>query len=231
MILFGVIQSSKTGGGGGATCAYPLDASESELINLGFDGKLTMSNGDQTGEYTIQGGLTSNEQWGAAPTGVGSQEVATYDASIGKKAIETFVNEMGSGTYQDWYSRVFIETADFSKRFEARVYPAADGTFDLWADSTEFMQTKIVDNIDLSLPISIITDADAGTTAVRYDGTDYQVSAIAWTDVIILMSAFEFSGVASEHAGKVIRRTIRTNAANYTGSYETGTTDICGNTI
>jgi len=164
----------ETGVGTGETtpgpivCYYPLNASAASLISLGYDGRLALSNTNQTGTYSLQSGLVSAESYAAAAL---SSSVAL---DYGTKAFEwsyslpTIVGGVGSaavtisaGAYPVPFSATAIA------RFECIAFDDGSFTVSVYNGATQVYTNSGT----ASGTITMIFDAASGGFAVKINGT------------------------------------------------------------
>lgn len=214
------------------SCAYPLDAPQGEILAAGYDGRLTTSDGDQTVEYLIQSQLAGLFDWAAAPvnTLAGTGQKFDYSAP-GKKAVE--IQPLNLPTIVDGAvsAEVAIAVPNLSTIYSLRVGSNLSEGFFISAVSG-FTPGVIAQNLP-SPPtsVAIVYDKDANQIYIRYNGVNYQTTAANLTDVIMVASGTEFANVGAGDTGKAVRWRAETNASKLLGSFESGTTDPCGNLI
>lgn len=213
-------------------CAYPLGATEAEVTGFGFNGRLTLSNSDQTGTYTANG---TNRTFGAFPANPLSP--ANIDFTSGNKVVEfvcTPSQLTGAGS-----SRVdlnfYITTLLGSTIFGGRVRCADDGTFDVSIIRRAFTVGTVNDvAVDGSgnIIIGFAMNGAAGTCAAVVQNTPVLLSNSTFTPQagIIVFTTQEVA-VAEGDVGKTFITTARTDAATITQTYAGGATDACGNTL
>lgn len=220
------------------SCTYPLDASEIEIQEVGYAGKLVMSEEDQTGQYTVQSGLVSNETYIAAPVNITLGTSAKLDFSgTGKKVVELQVQQfdLNNLSQSDGYT-VGITITNSSLTTLYTVYfttgSAGSGSYNLGVSGNGFGGDVVLLS-DISAPLSaaIVYDGTTGQVYVRYNGVNYATTSAALGDMVGVLSVEELSGASSGVAGNVVRGRFETNASSFIGSYEVGSTDVCGNTI
>ena len=208
-------------------CAYPMDATEAEILALGLDGKLTMSNSEQTGTYTIQGGLASSETFAAG-------SLTAIDYTTGIKATE-HIFSLPTITGGDGLSGVIatasLDENPFSGSAPVRVKAVAvnDGTF---------LASVMVDNSTVwSGPcaatgrFTIIADGSTGALTVKLDGVELTLSDPVYTvqDALLTCSVEEPAGINPLYAGTTASWTLVTNASDLT--YAEGAGTVCGQSV
>lgn len=216
----------------GYVCTYAFNADASVITGfLGCDGRLTLSGGDQKGSYLTTGaGFLA----GMAPSGVDTDTQQSFDPSVGKMAIEFAVTiPANSGT------DVVVVSAAFGTVGET-LYTNLDitaevgGTFgiDLYTSAGVFVNHYTASGL-LSAPLraGIMTDGDASTIQLYLDGvavTMANPSLPPNPNTYMAMFVQEFAGA---QAALTYDIQAVTSASDMTGSYPSGTVDICGNPV
>lgn len=216
-------------------CAYPLDASPSEVAQVGYS-PLALSGGDQTCTYTIDGAPAQNVQALAFAANATLGTSATLNITTGQKVVQ-FVTTMpatvggGSGTaaYQVEHT---IATTAFSTIAQVK--------FQLDANGDKYVEaylgaTLVFSDMPASFPsvIDMRFDCDAGTAAFAFDGVAQSLSSNTFTpaQALPIVAIYEKTDSPSGDAGEQIIVSLRTNAADITGTQPAGYTDACGNAI
>ena len=221
------------------SCAYPLDAAAGEITGAGYAGKLTMTESDQTGAYTVQSGLGAPETHAAAPTNFTVGTSAKLDFSgTGKKAVEFQpqqfdLTNVSSGT-TPYAMGMVVATPDFATLYVVNINhdDSNPGKYKINTSESGFGVADLVTNIStLPTDVAIVYDGTAGQVYVRYNGTNYATTAATLSDMVGALAVTETAGTPAGTAGNVLRGRLETQAGSFTGSYESGTTDTCGNTV
>jgi hypothetical protein len=227
-------------------CAYPMDASLAEIQALvpSIDAVPVMTDDYQTATYTLTGAAPAGG-WDlvCAPTLTPPGPI-TVDFSSGVKAFEweysmPVIDVAGmngancSANLSVFYASNFSEgivKVNLSSRLSSGVPEVKMTTYRLGVN---------VGGPSVVIPatgrISIVMDSSAGTFQVIHD----TLGVIAVSDdtyntaepCIFSANIREEYGVQPVDAGKDIVVSLITNAADMTGTYPSGTTDICGNTL
>ena len=222
-----------------ASAAYPLDATEQEITDGGNTGRLTMSNGYQTGEHTIPG-VGGPEAWSAAPTGFFEASCATLDftAGTGVKVFELVPSPTAAYDNSDagtasWASgiAVFDETTA-TGILEVNTYAMQDGSF----LTQVFANDYLTDLPTATAPgvIGFEMDTDTSTYRVLFDGVPQTLDAYEFSPnlVTIVMNLSIFDSRLAGDEGAVVSMTLRTEAADMTGTgYVAGATDAAGDPV
>lgn len=226
------------------SCAYPLDASPAELAALGalgqlYSGPLMLSNGDQTGTYVIQSGLSSEEKYWALPSGFSAGTQVTADISAGTTVIqgvlswETMTSAAGYANNQILivdasFTPIAIAELDFRNSYDGFRLILSDASGTIY----DTLDTALAVN---SYELGFYFDAGAGTFAVRVgaDSTPLVLTRNSYTPTTATlgMLADEGPGLDAGTAGKASTTTWRTSAADMTCYAAAGYTDICGNPL
>jgi len=205
-------------------CAYQLDATEAELQNTGFAGRLSMDATEQIGTYTVQSGLGNDETYAAAPADISSGSADLIDFSTGKKAIkyELAAPSPVSGILQS----VFTLTPGFTERFQAELSSTGiiiqlDNTT-VYSDSTPGTRT-----------VCMIFDSATATATAIVDGSEVALSNNAYTPGSwqLTMNCREPAGLSGTDTGTTFTDKLLTDAAGMPEASGYGATTICGNTI
>lgn len=221
-------------------CAYPLSAllAEIQAVFGGSATRLTLTNDDQTGSYTIAGSLGSGSNALALPADFATTP-ATLDYTAGIKGIEFAVTApaMTGGTGDPAYEITFgLNTSDLSGNIFTTTLSADDnGGFAVEITSDE-SETPIYSATGLTVAPSLFSltlNATAGALALEIDGAPVVlgVDTLTPAEAVVSMRVQESAGVPAANAGEIVSITVRTNAGDMTGGFTAGATDACGNTI
>lgn len=221
-MICGIVAGQALGG-----CAHPMDVTEVYITGLGYDGRLALSNGDQTGTYTIQGGLASSEIYGAG-------SLTAIDFTAGIKAIEhtfslpTITGGAGASAIEITAS---MDENPFTLSAPVRVKALAkdDGTF---------AASVLVDNVTVYSGACSATGrftiiANAGVVTVKLDGAILTLSDSTFVaqDCLLTCSVLEVAGISGAYTGQTASITLVTSAANMLHATGAGASDICGSLI
>ena len=223
-MICGIVAGQALGG-----CAHPMDVTEVYITGLGYDGRLALSNGDQTGTYTIQGGLASSEIHGAG-------SLTAIDFTAGIKAIEhtfslpTITGGAGASAIEITAS---MDENPFTLSAPVRVKALAkdDGTFSA---------SVLVDNVTVysgacsaTGRFTIIANGSTGVVVVKLNGSALTLSdsTFATQDGLLTCSVQEVAGISGAYTGQTASITLVTSAANMLHATGAGASDICGSLI
>ena len=226
-------------------CAYPMDASLAEIQALvpSIDAVPVMTDNFQTATYTLTGSAPAGG-WDliCAPTTIPSGPI-TVDFSSGVKAFEwtysmpvaatpaangeichAYLGLFYANNFANGLVHVYIESAVSSNMPVTRLRVSRLGT-----------DVSSVVNVPASGRVFVSLDAATGTFSVAHD----TLGPIALSDdsynpatpCIFSANLYEVQSAGLSNAGKDIVASLITNAADMTGTYPSGTTDICGNAI
>lgn len=209
----------ETGVGTGQTtpepivCYYPLNASAASLISLGYDGRLALTNTNQTGTYNVQSGLVSSEAYAAAAL------ASAIALDSGTKAFEwnyslpTIIGGAGAaaitlsaGAYPNPFSATPIA------RFEAVSLDDGSFTFAVYNGATQvYTNSGTASGI-----VTMIFDAASGGFAVKINGTLILLDNNAYTaqDAFLLASVTEAAGINVLYQDEQASVTLVSNAAS-----------------
>jgi hypothetical protein len=223
-MICGIVAGQALGG-----CAHPLNATEAQILALGLDGKLTMSNGEQTGTYTIQGGLASSETFAAG-------SLTAIDYTTGIKATEhifSLPTITGGGGASVIEITASMDENPFTLSAPVRVKALAkdDGTFSA---------SVLVDNVTVysgacsaTGRFTIIANGSTGVVVVKLNGSALTLSdsTFATQDCLLTCSVLEVAGISGAYTGQTASITLVTSAANMLHATGAGASDICGSLI
>lgn len=229
-----------------ATCTFPLAETQTNVVLAGFDGRLTLSSGDQKGTYTVQSQLSANEEWAMIPAGVLQASNQVLDVSsgiIGLALNPDQVPESDGGNvasslrfYDGTSIEVEVTIAHSDGTLSAagyHIYVQADngswGNFLVSGSSTKPDQIGVYFNNQSG-------DPDQGYWGISIDGTDYGYQ-YAFTGVSSLVPALTVKESGGTNQQSISRQgaqfvsTFVTTATGITASMPTGATDHCGNPL
>lgn len=217
---------------------YRFDASEAEILSAGVNGKLTMSNFDQTGAYTVRGSLVGNEYYDAFPAGLIAATSERLALSAGKKLIQAVMSVAtrtgGNAGENAWSARIALVTPGLELVVSVTLQALGLGDSRLqvrWGIN----ETTAYDAVFSSNTVRITIEFDATTNSfgVRADGQLLGLSSNSFmpTDAACFIEAGELAGQPASEAGKIISCQLITRAADMVGPVSAGYTDPCGNPI
>ena len=223
-MICGIVAGQALGG-----CAHPLNATEAEVLAFGVDGKLTMSNSEQTGTYAIQGGLAGAEIYAAAGT-------TAIDYTTGIKTTEHVFSlptiSGGAGSVAITACASLDEnpvTASAPVRVKAIAYD--DGTF----VAAAFVDNVVVATSPCSATgrFTVIVNGDTGNVVIKIDGVALTLSDSVYVTQDCLLTCFveEAAGISGAYTGQTASITLVTSAANMLHATGAGASDICGSLI
>lgn len=222
-----------------ASAVYPLDETSQAIIDAGNTGRLTLSNGDQTGSLTVPG-VGAAEAWAAVPAGWFTATSATLNmlASTGIKVIE-FVPVIPAAdniaSADQSYSgaiAIYDETTNVLV-VDVSIYAQQDGTFIATVTTTGGM-TSIPGLATCPALVGIECNTGTGTMRVLFDDVAQVLTDNAFTptEITIVLNLSLFDTRLAADAGNVVSLTVRTVAADMTGTgYAVGATDVAGAAI
>ena len=216
------------------SCDYPLDASEAEVL-LMVSGKLVPSNADQTGTYTIRGGLAASEPYAMFPAGATTGTGQMFDISSGIVAMglsKDALPDVGA-THGVSTGDVGIQLAFFDSAF------AEVGHVNYHYDSNgHWIGLGIGPGTDQSYQtdgsqVSIWFDANTGTFGAGYRdplGNPQQVTRAAYTatQVTPVLVVFEQDSVNPAFSGQTVEATMYSDPATITAPVPAGAVAPCG---
>lgn len=215
---------------GAIACVYALAAELQELSSIGFDGRLALSDGDQTGSYALQGLTNTDYEAAMAPAGVSDFSGARLDIQDGR-AIEL-----------QCLAPVYVGPGVINFVCQFVVAGPAIGAVvrlsilrDAWYLYLDDVQVDADTFANRPYPQAVGVVMAGGNLVLRHGGGNYGGSAFPGGEVMLMASVEEKSSGANyfdpEDAGKIAAIRVETDAKKYMGSYEAGTTDTCGGVI
>lgn len=216
---------------------YILDASAAELISLGADGRLNLSNGDTTGTRTVViGDASSVTAYYAGPSGVATSTAQTINATSGTVTVS------GSLTVPDFTG---VELASVSANL--LLFPVGSFTPDI-----RVLKRRTYTGVDAIVVIlngvqvasvagsadtedvSIVMDCDAGTLQCFAGVTEIPLSNNTFTPqnfVGGISCNFEFAD-PTEYLGKSVSATFTYDPVITPVAVDTSSvTDVCGQSV
>jgi len=225
------------------SCAYPMDATLAEIQALlpSIDAVPVMTDDFQTATYTLTGSAPAGG-WEVvcAPT-ITPPGPATVDFSSGVKAFEwaysmPVIDVAGMNGPNCSADLSVFYASNFSEGIVRVRISSRPSSSVPEVQMTTYRLGVYVGGPSVVIPatgrISIVMDSSAGTFQVIHD----TLGPIALSDdsynpaepCIFSAHIREEYGVQPVDAGKDIVASLITNASDMTGTYPTGTTDICG---
>jgi hypothetical protein len=217
------------------SCAYPLNASEAELLALGLAGKLVMSGSEQIGTYTYQSGLGTLSYYGAAPTDVIPGPPATLDFSTGAHAAQVNLDIDAPLIAGNIFVVPNFLSTDFQEGFGAQITATPGGfTTDIitktgGADTTVYTSGSVG-----TYPAALTFRVSAGVLRVWADNSELVLSdtAVASAEYFFFAQVGEDAGANAANAGLTASIGLASIAADITAAtLPGGTTDPCGAAI
>ena len=211
-----------------SACAYPLDASSAELITAGLSGKLTMSADEQTGTQTI-GSVVQIRGMSVS----GLEAGASIPFNSGAVAVETqFTLPTLTGTTPQVTARMGFHETGVAIDILSPLFLVQVGA----RNTGEFIQSVFIGGAQVytaaaaSGSVRCGIRVDAGVLRVWFDGVEVSLSSTAVPNVALFPLAYAVNATPIEvgDRGKIVSIQLITNAASMTGTYPSGTTDICG---
>ena len=223
-----------------AACDFPLDASQTEVSQAGLSGKLTASNGDQTGSYTVQSGLASSQQWAMFPTGALAGTAQTLDVSTGIVGIafnpDAIAESDGGNTiYRLQFSEPLSAVVAASLTISHSDGVGAAQGYHVYVEANNGASGSFLVSGVATKPnqIGLYFDASTGMFGASIDGVDYgpQLSFGTATQLVPVMLVSEGAGQSAGRQGTLFEGTFVTDAADITAAMPAGAVDACGNTL
>ncbi|MDF2446961.1 MAG: hypothetical protein K0S46_2197 [Moraxellaceae bacterium] len=242
-LVLGLGQAVMTQQGGAAppvSCAYPLNASEAEILllnGLGYTatGRLVLSNADQTGSYTVEGErVSAGAHWAFAANSTAGTG-AKIDLASGMHAVEVVLTAPAfvAGSDPVWITGI-VASAALAVQVEVMLQALDGGTYALYLKDGG---GNIYSDLAFATNTALVTlefDADEGTFAARVNGSaPVALARSAYTpgQCLLVLNSYEQPGILAGNAGKVFTGTWRAAAADIVGPVSVGMTDPCGNAI
>lgn len=210
-----------------SACSYAMDASESTITGLGYAGRLALSNGDQTGTYTVQTGLLTDKEYVAGST------TSAVDFASGRKTIEWLYSAPsitgGAGaTVLQMDGATFTNPMTVTTIITCRVLVRDDGTYT--ANVLLNGSTVYTASCSATGRFTVIMHASAGRVTVKLNGVTLLLSSSTYTaqDALMGCSVKEFASLSGAHIGKLASWDLVSDSRRIV--YGDGT-DKCGNAI
>ena len=231
-MITGVLENQPSPGSIG--CVFPMGASVAEVISYGFDGRLTLTNNQQTGTRITTAG-TAN--YAMLPINPSSPIGFDIDAGLRVVEFELSLQYLGGVAAGNLASQCFILDSAGSSIVYAQLkhdFDDAEADLQIVAAGHGLVYSAFLGAGVVSVIIGFEFDAGAGTFRAILDGTGpLSLSANTYTPVanVVTVGAVRHINLEPSDAGKVAFVTARTDAANITGAYAMGATDVCGNAL
>lgn len=215
----------------GYVCTYAFNADASVITGfIGCDGRLTLSALDQKGSYTTTG---SGFLAGMAPSGVDTDTQQSFDSSTGKTALEFQVTCPANGGAGAVVTSVAFGNVGSSPSTFLDLTAEVGGTFgiDLYTITPSITHYTATGLPTAPTRLAIMIDGVVGEIQLYVDNV-----AVTMADptsggppaVYMEMFVQEFAGAQAALAYDI---QAVTSASDMTGSYPSGTVDICGNPV
>lgn len=215
------------------SCAYPLNATEGEIIAAGFNGRLDLSDNDQTGSLTLVGSRGTN--FNAAAT---SGSVQTLDFTSGKTVVEWATSVPTSLVTDPSEMGIICElfTIDLAHTVSISVGTRTVMGVDTYVVAVATNGVRQYIDLAVVAPITtvaLLIDADVNTLTAYVNNVPLVLTSNAVTPAqyLSLLSCQEDAGLDPADAGKVYSATLHSAAADMTTTFPAGTKDGCGTII
>ena len=216
-------------------CLYPFIATPAQVVALGFDGRLALSNSDQTG--TLTAGSVQN--LAAFPDTASPQ---TFDLTAGKKVIEfRFVAPDLVGPTGEIEMRGAVFTSSFTliagvilKR--SHTDAAGLGTLEVNVAGSTVFSSSTYPIVGGEVVVGLEFDSATNTLRAIADSAELSLSASSYSGsgraaAISYLNVIESSAASGADIGKNYAITARTSLNRIAQVYGAGATDICGNPL
>lgn len=225
------------------SCAYPMDATEAQVIGWGFYGKPAMSEGDQKATFAVDMTTESTRYYAAAFADYYDGTATGFSLPSGTSTfqvrfeIPTFT---GVGNNNGMIASARLNTPTNAGLIEVNVHCFTNGTHALeikTADNSGLYYDPAYDNSSGELVLGFEINKEAETIAVRKNGVPLTLSGSTfyYSDAEHCLVAYLEHGNAgllgAGDSGKSLSIEFITDAANITGTVSSGATDVCGNSI
>lgn len=207
-------------------CAYPFDAAAVTIEATGFDGRLTLSNSDQTGTYTLLGNSVGSS------FGMYNALQTQMDISVANTVMQfNFVSPIlaTGGVGAGVNSQVSLYVPGYASYLRLEVAADIGGTLSMT------VSTNAGTLGTASLGTTPLTTAgltfNANTVAITVNGAPVVLSdnTFAHATVAPLVRITETAVVGVADTGKTASVTFLSNAADITEPVPVGAVDTCGN--
>lgn len=210
-------------------CTYALGLTNGQAISLGATGALTAV--DQTVSYTIVGGLGAGVSY-YQTTDISDPQ--TFSTVAGKNVVEFVFTTEAITTAGIANNAVKVINAGTSADVIVIGIDSADGTHSLYV-TTNAGGSVYSDAIAVGTnTVGLEMDSATGKIKVKVNGSYITLSDDSYTGAaacILLIAMGETASVDAANADKVFSIAMRTSSSDFTQSYTTGHTDICGNPV
>ena len=209
------------------SCAYPLSASAADVVALGFDGRLTLSNSDQTGTIVTDG---TDRTLAAFPT----TPPSTFSVSTGKKVIEWAFTlpeiDFASGDGPVTANAYVITSAGVTIIRATAIRNTTGVTLRIYSGASMVYENTAV--VMLTDVLTVGVEMAAGTFRVIANNSDLTLTANTYTPTA---SATHYMTLREQfmtgvNLGLSYSVEARTSFSNFTQAYAADATDLCGNT-
>lgn len=218
---------------GGAV--YPWDAG-AEMIDLGLDSALAMSNADQTGTYTFGAGGT-NETGGAGPAGISTAAGAVISTSGRVVGVEIIYNnnlvvEPANGTVVIANQQVTSLSRAFDTLFDSLVEVLEDGTAKFKVQGAVIATFS---NATMPQRCGIYFDHAGSRVGFTFGGVDYGYLVTGVTfpaeGPMLIAQIAHTAAQTVTNTGKTASVTLVTDAASMTEPFPVGAVDLADTVI
>lgn len=231
-MITGVLENQPSPGNIG--CVFPMGASVAEVIAEGFDGRLTLTNNQQTGTLITEPGTAV---YGMLP--INPDSPIGFDIDAGLRVVEfelslQYLGGVASGTLASAGLIVNSSGQSIVSALIRHEYDDAEAELAISALGHGLLYSAFLGAGVVSVIIGFEFDAGAGTFRAILDGAGpLSLSANTYTPAanVVTYGLVYQTNLEPSDAGKVAVVTARTDAANITGSYAMGATDVCGNAL
>lgn len=215
-------------------CLYPLSATEEELIDVGFTGRATLSNDDQTAFATITD-PDAIEAWGAAAAGLNAGPTIQF-ATNATTAIEfgltapLLVDEASDIAYVRMV--ITFVAPDFSSSLNVIISLMGDGTMAIQKEGAIDVVSGIT-TPPAAIGIIVTDDGATRTASLSVDDVPYPLTGIPTipTEAAIALTIGFIAGMDAGNVGKSYGLDMRTMGENMVLTYPVGAVDVCGEPI
>lgn len=217
-----------------ASAVYPLDAG-AEILNLGLDSALAMSNADQTGTYTFGAG-GANASGGAGPAGISTGTgavISTADRVVGVEVVydNNLVVE-GAGTAVISSQTITSLSRAFDTLFDCLVEVLEDGTAKFKVQGAVI---ATLSNATMPQRGGIYFDHVNSRVGFTFGGVDYGYLVTAVTFPAegpeLFVSISQTTAQTATNSGKTSSVTLITDAASMTEPFPAGAVDLADTVI
>lgn len=219
------------------SCVYAFNATDADMIAIGQNAAMIVSNAGKTATYTVQSGLATlpGNSYEVAQTVI---PISTIDFSTGKKVVEGVLTFDSPLTSTGELSVGLLVTSSTSTQAGAYITTTSSGSnLNLYVYGSSTLIS--VGAVTSPCTVGFCFDSSTNTLTAVVNGTPVNITGTGGGSYVpapyfILAKGKESTDptpVNIADAGKTVSVTTHIDAASIVQNYGAGATDICGNLI